>query len=73
MDLKSLQFTAEQSAYYRGHKIEWEAPYHGEYNSIQTGVCKCGMYVQVCTRPYPNGVAIGGDALALDCTLTHEE
>jgi hypothetical protein len=33
-----------------------------------TNVCtKCGKYVQVCTKPQPNEIDIGGTAVALNC------
>lgn len=37
-------------------------------NSRYESVCKgCGSYVQVDTDPAPNGIDIGGTAVALNC------
>jgi len=32
----------------------------------------CGGYVQVDTRPAPNGIDIGGDAVALNCPIKND-
>lgn len=48
--------------------MEFTPPHHGERTSIQQGTCKhCNGWVQLDTNPLPNGIDIGGDALALTC------
>lgn len=67
--LKKLQKEALISTNFRGHSIKWDTPYHGESKSIRLGTCKvCGAWVQINTKPLPNGVDIGGPAVALNCS-----
>jgi len=66
--LDKLRQEAEESTKWRGHTIKWVAPWHGEGKSTQLGECpNCGMEVQICTKPAPNGIDIGGRAVALNC------
>ena len=70
MDLLKLKREALKSTRARGHKIHWAPPYHGELRSLQTGTCTrahCSAWVQTDTRPQPNGIDIGGPAVALNC------
>lgn len=66
MTLAELRQEATEAAEWRGHSIEWEPPRLLE--SIQTGNCtQCDAWVQVCTKPAPNGIGIGGPAVAIHC------
>ena len=66
--LSALRREAEESCSYRGHAMSWNAPWRGEHQSVQSAECRmCMRWVQVNTRPLPNEINIGGDALALDC------
>ena len=66
--LTTLKARALKSTRYRGHRIHWTPPYHSERTSVQNGVCtRCGMEVQINVNPLPNGIDIGGEAVALNC------
>ena len=66
--LDQLQKQAESACNNRGHQLgKWEI-YHGERNSLANNACvRCGKEVQCNTLPLPNGIDIGGEALALGC------
>jgi len=68
-NLSELRTEAEESTGFRQHpELNWSAPWHGERASIQHGSCDtCGLEVQICTNPMPNGIDIGGEAVALNC------
>jgi hypothetical protein len=69
--LTELKRSATESCALRGHEIEWAAPWHGETKSIQRGKCRrCDMVVDINTNPLPNGIEIGGEAVALNCPRT---
>jgi len=54
----------------RGHKMtKWGFTIKpGGTRIVGGAVCsKCGKYVQYDTSPPPNGIDIGGDAVALSC------
>jgi len=66
-----LKEEADLNCKFRGHEMEWDKPfYHNWSNSnLMDGICKnCGMEVQCCDNPRPNGIDIGGEALALTCS-----
>ena len=68
MRLDILRSEANGTAEGRGHILNWHAPHHGEHRSYQIGECDtCGMQVCVNTRPMPNEIDIGGEAVALNC------
>ena len=68
-NLLYLRKHAEISTKNRKHIIEWQPAWHSESKSIQTGICKlCGREVQINTKPLPNEIDIGGEALALNCS-----
>ena len=68
-NLGTLRREAGAAARARGHSLAWAAPWHGEYSSIQRGTCTvCGAEVDVTTRPMPNEIDIGGEAVATNCT-----
>lgn len=67
--LDTLQREAEAAAKRRGHKLgKWNI-YHGESRSLANNECKCGAWVQCNTKPMPNQIDIGGNALALNCPV----
>jgi len=69
--LSLLRTEAEESCKLRGHEIEWRRPLMSKLSNstIQNGVCKhCGEWVQLTDNPQPNGIDIGGPAVALNCT-----
>jgi hypothetical protein len=64
MKLSTLKKQAQWSTAYRGHRMQW---LQGS-NQTMVGVCRhCGMQVQLLTRPSPNEIAVGGEAVALSC------
>lgn len=52
----------------RGHDMgEWEDNVT-QFRTTSYSTCKnCGRYVQVNTNPSPDGIDIGGDAVAISC------
>lgn len=69
MMLSTLKRHAQQSTSFRGHVMQWAAPWHGESKSTQMGTCRrCGMEVHLNTRPMPNEIDVMGEAVALNCT-----
>jgi hypothetical protein len=75
--LSTLRKKASASTSARGHRLKWGAPYGRpavphlgapHENFSQTGRCKCGMEVTINQCPAPNGIGIGGEAVALNCT-----
>lgn len=62
--LAGLMAEATVSAANRGHRLTWARDASGAHAS---GVCACGRSVIVDTSPPPNGVDIGGEAVALNC------
>lgn len=62
-DVGELKEEALESAEWRGHDM-------GGWNSYKAPYCecvKCGAFVQVDSSPAPNGIDIGGDAVAINC------
>lgn len=68
--LNILRYRAQESAEQRGHKLSWQSPHHGEARSYQIGECHCGMNVCVNTKPMPNEIDIGGEAVSLNCAAS---
>lgn len=63
-ELRELQQEALKSTRFRGHKIHWD----WFTSTCMLGHCKnCGKEVMVNTRPEPNEIDIGGEAVALNC------
>jgi len=74
MMLSTLKRRAQMATAFRGHRMKWLPPWHGEGQSLQNGECvKCGAFVQLNTRPMPNQIDIGGNALALTCPIGEED
>lgn len=70
MRLSTLRRQAAASAAARSHRLRWHIA-HGEGRTLAIGTCAragCGMQVTCNTRPLPNDIAIGGEAVALNCT-----
>jgi hypothetical protein len=66
--LSDLRSQAMSSASFRGHSLRWRTAHHGEARSYQVGYCcRCGKEVCINTKPQPNGIDIGGEAVALNC------
>lgn len=62
--LRKLINRATSSATYRKHKLQWTVG-----PDMATARCACGCYVQVLTKPQPNQIDIGGDAVTLNCRI----
>lgn len=69
--MKTLKASALRACKLRGHDmkkfktLQWDENTNPK-NCISE--CKvCGMEVQCLTRPAPNGIDIGGEAVALGC------
>ncbi len=68
MTLATLQRHARKSTVARGHSIQWGAPFQSNGGYGVDGKCKhCGKTLVVLQRPLPNQIAIGGEAVALNC------
>ena len=66
--LSTLKRRALEATRARGHRMTWDAPWHGEAKSLQRGTCsRCGAEADLNTHPLPNGAAVLGPALAVDC------
>ncbi len=64
--LGTLRRSAQQSTHWRGHRMAWDKP--GCNDTVQSARCvTCGATVLLLTNPAPNGIAIGGRALAVNC------
>lgn len=62
-----LEQSAMEAAINRGHRMTPFATLY-EQRHIAESVCeKCEAYVQVNAKPAPNGIDIGGTAVALNC------
>lgn len=61
---EDLKQSATESTKFRGHSLsEWD-----DHNGCSFAKClKCGKQVTVLTRPLPNDINIGGEAVALGC------
>jgi len=54
-----LKKEANRAADFRGHRLFWQG---------NTGTCEhCGAWAQIDTNPAPNGIDIGGPAVAVNC------
>lgn len=66
--LETLRREATTACKWRGHSMRWDKPFEYHGGQAQTGKCRvCGMEVTVMTRPMPNEIDIGGEAVALTC------
>lgn len=63
-----LRGEANQSCKFREHIMGWDTPNRSEKRTTQIGHCvNCGKEVILDTNPPPNGIDIGGEAVALNC------
>lgn len=69
--LKILQAEAIEACEFRGHTMKpWSKPEPGGLTDSwrsSTECSKCGKWVQVYVNPMPNGIDIGGPAVAVNC------
>jgi hypothetical protein len=67
--LNTLKRRAARAAKVRGHVLGRFQTHRKDYSAFTR--CKvCGMGVDVITRPLPNEIEIGGQAVALNCPRT---
>ena len=69
-----LKKEARESATFRGHQLgrfihlNRYSQVHSQARPVFQAECSvCGAWVQVLTRPYPNEIEIGGNAVAINC------
>ena len=63
--MSTLQRSAAESCELRNH---WMSPFTTLSDTRAVATCtRCGMEVQVNTKPAPNEINIGGEAVALNC------
>lgn len=69
--LAKLIREAKEACKFRGHTMKrftHEVPYNGVLCGMAYSECKvCGKQVVCEARPEPNGIEIGGEAVALGC------
>lgn len=71
MTIAKLKVKAIEICESREHGMVWEEAYYSTWagSNIQVGICKyCRMEVLLTEKPRPNGIDLGGEALALNCT-----
>jgi hypothetical protein len=70
--LTVLRQAARDAAQTRGHQLGKFTPLRGITNTwgaVSSAECdKCGAWVQVTPKPAPNGIEIGGSAVAVGCS-----
>ena len=63
--LRDLKTEAKSAATWRGHHMKRFETVNGH---AATSVCRwCSMGIYVDAKPAPNGIDIGGEAVALNC------
>lgn len=67
--LNALKREASKSARFRGHRLSWRNVYgRADGPKSQSATCrKCGAGLTVEQSPAPNGIEIGGPAVAVNC------
>ena len=68
--LSLLRIEDNTTCQFRGHKMAWKVPskYNNTKRETQPAYCEyCGMEVFIDTKPAPNSIDIGGEAVALNC------
>ena len=72
--LAKLKHQAESSAEFRGHLLgPWKSNliFPTSKRSVELAICvDCGEWVEVDTCPLPNGIEVGGTAVAVECSKT---
>ena len=68
--MSDLQHEAQQSARFRNHNLD---RFHkvGDHKSVARCV-RCGAEVDCNTKPLPNEIDIGGEAVAVNCPGSRE-
>jgi hypothetical protein len=69
MTLESLKAEAAEGCEWRGHEL---ATWFGDDRAAVATCNRCGMQVAVNVSPPPNGIDIGGEAVALNCRRESE-
>ena len=65
-----LKSEARAAATWHGHKLGRfypVTPYGPDRPVFHAACARCGAYVQVMTRPHPNGIEVSGPAVAIGC------
>jgi hypothetical protein len=63
-----LRLSADRSASNRGHELEWVRFIETPDRIAEFGTCiRCDLSATIDTKPPPNGIDIGGEAVALNC------
>ena len=65
--LRSLKFSARRSAEFRGHRL---GNFKSYSKTTAMAICQnpgCYCSVTVLTKPWPNEINIGGQAVAIHC------
>jgi hypothetical protein len=69
--LKKLKRQAKSSAEFHGHTLgPWKSNliFPTRTRAVELSICiHCGEWVAVDTRPLPNGINVGGTAVAMEC------
>jgi len=72
--LETLRRHAAKACNFRGHSMQWSNPFgsaSGPHSMF--GTCRhCRMEVLIREAPAPNGIDIGGEAVALQCRRINE-
>lgn len=64
--IERLRIEALESCNFRGHRMN---SFSRKYQHGRSSECRdCGMNVTIDDNPLPNGIDIGGEAVALHCT-----
>ena len=70
--LEMLKEKAERSAEFRGHTLgSWKSNliFPTKTRVVELSICiYCGEWAEVDTRPLPNGIEVGGTAVAVECS-----
>ncbi len=70
--LEMLKEQAERSAEFRGHTLgPWKSNliFQTKKRAVELSICiYCGEWAEVDTCPLPNGIDVGGTAVAVECS-----
>ena len=66
--IATLKRSASEATKWRGHRMgRWVDTISAHKSASLRECLDCGAYVMVDTRPMPNGIGIGGSAVAINC------
>ena len=67
--VRGLKREAREATDWQGHHMRpWELQHRSLHREVWESVCGvCRKSVQIDTNPPPNGINIGGEAVALNC------